>query len=215
MRVYDKDIADAPKQETMINRRFWRRWRSLFNWKYMHKYLKAQVGRPWNDVWADIAATHDVRNYGEAQFREAAKDEVYFDVYLTEDGMFDRKGGRLYSYRRDTFYVDEDGILKALPQDKRYRYTPPESKIVRLNGLEYYKYDGIWYEVVSRPLKEIRSIKLDWLPSLRMYYKDIFGVYHDECQRTYNESIALVSKRQVGKRVIRRINKFLESKYYD
>ena len=130
--------------------------------------------------------------------------------------MYDRKGGRLYSYRTDEYYVDENGILKVVPKDNRYRYTPPESKIIRFNGFEYYKHDGIWYEVVSRPLAQIRTIKLDWMPlSYRMYYKDVFGVYHDECQRTYNEAIALVSKRQVGKKVIHKINDYLESKYFD
>lgn len=217
MRTYDKDIANAPKRERISHSRYHSRWRALFNWAYMRKYLKSQVGRPWNDVWADIAATHDVRNYSDAQFREEVKDLVYFDVYINEDGMFDRHGGRIFSYRCGTYYVDAEGILKAIPQDKRYRHVPPESKIIRINGLEYYKHDGIWYEVVTKPLSEIRKINLNWMPgySERYFFKDAFGYYPDECDMYYHEKVACISKRQVGKRVINRINKFLESKYYD
>mgnify|MGYP006055029247 CR=1 FL=1 len=138
MRTYSKNLADAPKRERISRSRYHSRWRALFNWTYMRKYLKSQVGRPWNDIWSDIAATHDVRNYGDMEFREAVKGRVYFDVIINEDGMYDRKGGRLFAWRGDTLYVDADGILKTLPQDKRYRHQKPESKIVRFNGLEYY-----------------------------------------------------------------------------
>ena len=127
-----KDLSEAPKRERISRSRYHSRWRALFNWAYMHKYLKAQVGRPWNDIWSEIAATHDVRNYSDAEFRDALKGRVHFDVYINEDGMYDRKGGRLYSYRTDEYYVDENGILKVVPKDNRYRYTPPESKICLL-----------------------------------------------------------------------------------
>lgn len=218
MRTYAKNIADAPKQENMIDRRFWRRRRSLFNWRYLYNYLKAQVGRKWDDIWSDIAAMYDIRNYSDAEFRKQIKDEVYFDVTLDEKGMYDRVGGNIRACGRAKYYVDlNDGILKILPQDKRYRYTPPKSKIVRFNGFEYYKHDGIWYEVVSKPLSEIHRINLSWMPEYnhRYIYKDSFGNEIYDCSAAYNESVALVSKRQVGKKVVRRINDFLERNYYD
>lgn len=169
----------------------------------MRKYLKSQVGRLWNDIWSDIAAAHDVRNYSDLEFREAIKGQVYFDVIINEDGMYDRKGGRLFAWRGIKFYVDENGILKALPQDKRYRYQKPESKIVRLNGLEYYNHDGIWYEVVTEPSKKYRSM---WFGD---YYHDVFGFRFGTAHRTYNEDVIITKKKQCGKKIIKKINKHL------
>ena len=172
----------------------------------MRKYLKSQVGRLWNDIWSDIAATHDVRNYSDLEFRDAIKQRVYFDVVVDENGMLDRNGGRLFAWRGYTFYVDSDGILKSLPQDKRYRYQKPSSKIVRLNGLEYYNHENIWYEVVTEPATKHRS---SWFGD---YYHDAFGFHVGTAHRTYNEDVVVTKKKQCGKKTIKKINKYLESK---
>lgn len=214
MRSYAKDLENKPKTQRMRDGYSrWRRWRALFNWAYMRKYLKSQVGRKWDDVWSDIAATHDVRNYSDAEFRDAIKSWVHFDVVINEDGMYDRKGGRLYSYRTDEYYVDENGILKIIPKNKRYRYSPPKSKFVRFNGFEYYKHEGLWYEVVTKSVKDIHRLPTEnWF---KFSYVDAFGVPYYNAFSHYKEESVVVTKRAVGKRVIRKINQFLESKYYD
>lgn len=216
MRTYPNKLDEAPKKERMRDGYGYREWRMLFDWRYMRKYLKSQVGKHWNDVWSDIAATHDVRNYNEAEFRKWAKDYVYFDVYIDEDGVYQRDVGRIHTWRSPGLYVDmESGILKLLPNDRRYRRQKQESKIVRIDGGEYYKHEGIWYEVVTQPIPQAKMVN-DWLSRYSMmYYGDAFGNAYYNATGIYKEPVIVKSKRQVGKRVIRRINKYLESRYYD
>lgn len=81
----------------------------------IYRWLRRQVGRPWDEVRADISATFDIRT--------TAGRHIVFDHMLTSVQVGDQRGRYYYgpddsttSYSDHDFYVDDDGIL----QKKRY-----------------------------------------------------------------------------------------------
>lgn len=218
MRTYPHKLDESPKTESVRKgkeRRYRYRYRkySMFNWRKLKNFIKAQVGRTWDEVWSEISENNDWRVASEDAFRESFKEKIRFDVYVDENGDFQSVDwrGMVWSQWSDTFYVEKDtGILKYIPKTKKRRYIPRESNIVHLNGLEYFKHEGLWYEVVTVSFKEFENY---W------YYHwktgDAFNIPSYEAYRYYNEAVRVIRKKQVGKKMIRKINDYLESLHYD
>lgn len=216
MRSYIKDIADLPKAEKMREgyerrRRYRRRYSYGKLWNKMKATLKSCVGQVWEDVWSKISEENDYRVFTEDIFRKEFRDKVRFDVYIDEDGNFQSVDWTGMTRWGDTFYVEKDThILKYIPKTKKRRYVPRESNIVHLNGIEYFKHEGLWYEVVTVSFKEFDNY---W--NYHWNTGDAFSVPSYEAYRYYNEAVRVIRKKQVGKKMIRKINDYLESRYYD
>ncbi len=213
-----QNLDEAPAFEKMREgyerRRSYRRRASYGKlWNKMKATLKAHVGQVWEDVWAKISSENDYRVFTEDVFREEFREKVKFDVYVDDNGDFQSVNwvNMVWSQWSDTFYVEKGTrILKYIPKTKKRRYVPRESNIVSMNNFEYYKHDGLWYEVQTVSLTAFdRHWKYYWGGG------DAFGTSPYERYQTYNEDVMVIRKRQVGKKVIRKINDQLESRYYD
>jgi hypothetical protein len=122
----------------------------------LHNYLRSSCGRPWNEVYSEIArvigrgAGWGVRHILNAHLDVAINTYRGVDgnVYSCNKYGIDRVGGF-----RDDFYVEpETGILRPSTQYRKWRVrhqaaiaAKPIEAIPIGDGTEYRKIAGIWY----------------------------------------------------------------------
>jgi hypothetical protein len=126
----------------------------------LRRYLERQVGRPWDKVYAEIAAHLRADNIVQQHVRDHLRDFVAVKPR--------RRNGWYFTYPDDDkepfsrlwyqpLYVDErDGILKRtdrLPEEKaqrrarRNRPAPPLDRIAVAADRELRRIGGFWYEL--------------------------------------------------------------------
>ena len=155
------------------------------NLKPLRRFLERQVGRPWDKVYAEIAARLRVDSAVQQHERDHLKDFVEIRP---------RRGIRPWSRWGDglwyqPLYVDpRDGILKRtdrLPEARKQRETrkrrKPAVERIELSALrELRRIAGIWYDV-----------SLEFLPE--------YLITPNHRERRY-----IVAKRQLSKKELRR-----------
>jgi len=134
----------------------------------LKRYLARQVGRPWDKVFAEIAAGLRVDSTVQKHVRDHVPDFVAIEprrairIFRLRDGTKERIG----TLWRQPFYVDPaDGLLKRtdlLPEEKarrrrvRERRPPAPTRIALAPDRELRAIDGVWYELRMAPLPEPR-----------------------------------------------------------
>lgn len=124
----------------------------------LRRYLEAQVGRPWNAVYSEIAANLRPTSTVQQHVRDHLKDFVNLH---RQPGRYGRYGGGLWY---EPLYVDSYGILRRtddLPEARaarlrcRIRRSDAAPAPIRLSPLlELRRIGGVWYEVRLAPLPE-------------------------------------------------------------
>ena len=122
------------------------------------RWLRAQSGRPWNDVYSELCSVADSRSRPGCRLREDVRREVCFDAEQMPDGTWVERGRRSWGSLRSSprFWVDGDGILRAGSGARRSRAAAkpvyePERYV--LGGLrELHRIEGLWYEVAYAPV---------------------------------------------------------------
>lgn len=163
----------------------------------LRKYLISSCGRPWNDVYSEIAINIGRKHSEGLRHIKEAHIDVATHTYRDSNGDIwecdkdgEHKIGR-YAWR-ETFYVEpETGILRCIPvKSHRYRGKSEDPDVIPLDaGTEYRRINGIWYwqqfteEVVKVFTGTVRGTK---------YYKDTIV-------------IVVVKKRQLGKKELKRL----------
>ena len=116
-----------------IEKSWWWRWdkaQSTMRYSLVLRWLFAQIGRQWNDIWADLCSMIQGRNQ-----RSRLADEVGFRVeqwgQLESGRVFDSAGVKTF---RD-LYVDEIGILHAVSRPKLQE--PQESQQADVKGCRF------------------------------------------------------------------------------
>jgi hypothetical protein len=126
----------------------------------LRRYLEAQVGRPWDKVYSEIAA----------HLKPTSTVQQHVRDHLGDFVNLHRQPSRFlgFSYRsrpwREALYVDAHGILRRtddLPEvraarlRRQLRKPEPATAPIRLAALcELRRVAGIWYEVRLAPLPE-------------------------------------------------------------
>lgn len=124
----------------------------------LRRYLDAQVGRPWNAVYSEIAAS----------LRPTSTVQQHVRDHLTDFVNLHRRSGRYGGSRGrpwfEPLYVDPHGVLRRtndLPEvraarlRRRARGSDPATASIRLASFrELRRIGGIWYEVRLAPLPE-------------------------------------------------------------
>jgi hypothetical protein len=140
----------------------------------LRRFLERQVGRPWNKVYAEIAAHLRVDNAVQQHVRDHLRDFVAVTPRRVPDWRY--PPGRSLWYQ--PLYVDPaTGLLRRtdqLPEEKarqrraRNRQPPPSTRIALAADRELRSIGGLWYEVRLAPLpepeyracRETRSLRL-------------------------------------------------------
>jgi hypothetical protein len=178
-----RDLESLPDRERMREHRGWHdgprdHLTPLFN------YLKANIGRPWAQVYKEICNETDARSFEGRHLREHIEGWV-----ISEEEVRVRVGRRYGSYHY--FYYDANGILHQYNKRTKYRWDkkqdPNECEIA---GNPYSRVNGCWFESIYKQIQE--SVKEYDLLSRKIV------------DRLYNKRVALV-RRQLNKKELKRL----------
>jgi len=198
------------------------------------RFLRSSVGRKWDDVYSEFTkafpkngaisgnASEYLWNYVE-RFAEIVDGKPY-------DTMYSYKGKKyaIMDHGRDnSFYVDQEGVLRRAPRSE-YTKNKHHKVIHKAKGKLFLKFDGIWYEGLTRPLPQKRPKNIEYVDSkgrIRMNevierpnFNDIFiyfntrflyqGNVEDKakrCQKAYGKKVYCYNKRQLSSKELRRL----------
>jgi len=161
------------------------------------RYLKKQVGRRWDDVWSEICANN--QDFMGDHLRRHVLGYVSEKVRIEGDEIIDLERNYAVYYYGDYFYVDPvSGVLKQVPR-RVFRPNKAVFNIVSMDGVDYFKHDGIWYRVKYRPVSECPSYKV-W-----GCVDDVFGHVRDFFS-AYGRSVYCYWKQQANSKECKRLN---------
>jgi hypothetical protein len=129
----------------------------------LRRYLRAQVGRPWNKVFSEICAGIDGRNTVQQHIRQHIDDFIATNVELCDGELVDLQDrwrfNRVTGGLRQELYVDpRTGLIRI---NKRYRawrrdqienakraQTDTEARRRTLDDeTQLHRLDGVWFQV--------------------------------------------------------------------
>jgi hypothetical protein len=177
----------------------------------LRRYLQANVGRPWNKVYAEICANIDRGNVVQKHILTHVFDYVATHVVLLE-GVPCHGDGRWYGqpiqWGWTAFYVcPRSGLLRQLPRRSRKRRTTivEDHKHVRLDAQQVcIQFDGAWH------LVQVRSFSLEnkWEPlQASTAYDSVLKKYLtiDQARQVYGAPVYGVSSRRLSSREMRQL----------
>lgn len=177
----------------------------------LRRYLRAQVGRSWNDVYSDVCHTfQDVVSNGE-RLSDYVDWEVELNVRVrAEDGELITERG--YGIGADTLFVHpESGILTLSPTRPRRRYKnkPRFEMVVVDNEQKLVKVDGLWFFVTlaTIPGEEVTERPFDVVFKRAVFADDIKYSWGNEFYRNWGPGLYACHKRQANSREICRLVK--------
>lgn len=173
----------------------------------LRRYLRKQVGRPWNDIWSEICRNN--KDFMGDHLKRHIDYEVERNLFI-EDGKLFRDNGRPFWDFVDTLYVDPvTGILCLYKAKPKRRLSKVKKTIYSYEGKLYHKHsDGLWYEVTVEDDKHTAKT-------------DVFGHSHPiglarskycydyKNRAAYGYGVICTSKRQIGKRLIKKLEQLL------
>lgn len=175
----------------------------------LRRWLRSQVGRPWDEVYSQLCRRLDTRTLSGQHIFSHVWDYVERYVVFVDGIPYSKEDTRYplvktYRYERDRFYVHpESGILcqvKALPPKRKSK--PEVSDRIRLDAFrEYRQIEGIWYEITFRPFPALQ-IPFDLLLKVQLARKQARG--------TYGKLVYAARKRQCGKKELKWIRQHLQ-----
>lgn len=128
----------------------------------LRRYLFAQVGRPWDKVFAEICEHIDRNSAVQDHVRDHVADYVVTKVKLIDGvphyGEGPRVGHPISSgwFYRDSLYVcPKTGILRQVKAKKTSRQPRPSSVVPPVREslrLQYHYLEGAWHEVKLTPI---------------------------------------------------------------
>lgn len=122
----------------------------------LRRYLKKQVGRSWDEVYAEIRAavkpnsTTNIHVYQHLE-REVEKHVKYIDgkPYSLDNGGYPVRG---------LYVCPDSGILKPAPRWQKIPKSQPITRIYLDSDRWYEQIDGLWYLMrVQKPQEKLAS----------------------------------------------------------
>jgi hypothetical protein len=198
----------------------------------LRRYLRAQVGRPWNKVYGEIAAGIDRRNTVQQHVYQHIDDFIAIQVKLDGDRLVDlRRLHRGDAALMQELYVDpRSGVIRVNKAYRSWRRDYIKSKRARQAEIEacrrilddrtqLHLLDGCWFRVEIAPLpgercvelvkrgKRVRKLVAD--PCFDVVLKRMTSRLRyedrDQCAKLYgSQGVYAKSKRQLASKEIRR-----------
>jgi len=158
----------------------------------LKRWLRSQVGRPWDKVWSELCSGMDTRTVTGRHLMDHARQFVSTNCRADADRKvwtLDRHWGRNGWEPVEGLYVDpRTGLLRwrEPPPRRRFRRmsAPSDDLVVAADGI-LWKSRGLWYQI------EARKLELD---AKRSETPDF--IWH-------GEHYAVVKKRQLNSRELR------------
>jgi hypothetical protein len=184
----------------------------------LYRYLRSNVGRPWDKVWSEICANLSVRNATTSHVRDHVEMDVEKNVIMVGKTPCRIDGTPLWR----EFYVNPNSGLLCRVKDKpKHRYEKKKPEYVNVGGKLCQEVNGIWYEITFKNLPKARKVakRYPWLRGTSkdriMGYVDDNEDYYDDvvygrCMRRqlseyWGEQVRADSKKQLNKREIKKL----------
>ena len=185
-------VADLPRQEPLLGR-----WHGMSralseNLQPLHRFLRSQIGRPWNHVHKELCEYVSFENA--VQKHVLAHLESFVSLHVEEVGrqLFSGHGWPpRRALRPGEMYVcPHTGLLKEV---KRRHHREPATRLHNGPKSLYLLKDGIWWDVGVRKLADAKPDHWDpWLEQI----VDHLG--HNLCRKTYGGLLYATTKRPMS-----------------
>lgn len=159
-----RSMEDLPRKESMKKKHKDRKTLNE-NLNPLKRFLKSQVGRPWDDVYSDICENLKVTNTVQQHVRDHIKDFVYTNVEVEGKKVF---GTRRYYIARfelrneDLYICPKTGLLKKYKTKpkKRVPYDEYKTRLARLfaGSFDLVEKDGELYKLFADPHDQDKKI---------------------------------------------------------
>jgi hypothetical protein len=179
----------------------------------LRRFLNSCVGRPWDQVFAEICERISRNSAVQDHVRDHVPDYVALHVVLRA-GVPCQGEGPAYgqpleqiSYRYRTLYVcPATGLLKRLPprpsRRRRHGRKPPAPRVRAGDDCQYLWTDGAWHLVELKPFPDVpwRDPGYDVVLGQPVKYLKLQDV-----TRAYGDAVYAVAARRLGKREVRQL----------
>lgn len=165
----------------------------------LRRFLRTNIGRPWNKVYSEICQRINRDSAVQLHVWQHLMQDVCRDPYVISGDVGRTRWGR----RWFLFYVDpRSGLLRENDARKRTVPIPKPKETDRIkidDKRECRKLEGIWYELDLSPIPSGPPV---YDQALR---RSSDQISRDERWNFYGRSVYAVSKRQLNSREIRRL----------
>ena len=196
-------LEDAPRRESIYRRGG--RTKSLNeHLGPLRRYLRKQVGRPWNLVFSEICENIRLDSAVQSHVRDHVWD--YVELHVVEIDGVPCYGAGWFSgqpisarHWRSLYVCPRTGLLREIKHQARTRRAV-EVKHVRIDAERvWWRLGEIWFEVVFRSLST--AAPRDWDHVLRVPAREVTASL---AMKTYGALVYAAAKRQLNSREARR-----------
>ncbi|MCU0865995.1 MAG: hypothetical protein MUC36_19600 [Planctomycetes bacterium] len=193
------------------------------NLRPLQRYLHAQVGRPWDDVWSEICSHVKLTSAVQKHVRDHIPDFVAITTW-TDGGQVwvaSALGPKLLSHSWHRLFVDPaTGLLAENPSPRRLRRCPlavdgeerwQRMRVISATRQLHLLADGAWWDVTLAPIPRITVREMQAANSWRARVK-VVDVVHRAGLSTRSprelyglDNVYAIDKRQLSKRDMRRL----------
>jgi hypothetical protein len=157
-----------------------------------HRFLRSQVGRPWNDVFAEICA----HCRGRREAREGFLRHVELHVQRVEGELY--RGGHRPLQPGELYVCPASGLLRVTRERSRRPKEEGKRRFVRIDALHQCRVlDGVWHMVTLKRLPPDPRQSREQDVVLNRPVRDLSS---DEMQKTYGDKVFAVAARKMTER---------------
>lgn len=211
----ERDLENMPFKEGMRSRWRYNRKELNENLAPFFRWLKSNIGRPWDKVYSEIREQIDARSAVQYHILQHLDQYVQLHTFLDEEGIPRVHGTWRRDYEVDGLYVcPKSGLLKEHRlKSWRKRHPRKEPKYLTLDGKDYINTEHGWFEI------ELIGVNRNYVrdtTGLRRYgsvvslegYWDALHKKHmpvTELNEIYGKDVRCANKRPLNKKEIKKL----------
>lgn len=167
----------------------------------LRRYLRSQVGRPWDEVYGEICRRIDRDSAVQLHVWQHLSREVCVDPHVVRG---DVAGSGQFGYPGPLYVDPKTGVL-CYDEGRRRRYDRPKpqgpkGRIKVDDSREYRLIEGVWYELTLAPIPAWAD-RVDDV----VFRKKCFPAPRSVLESFYGRPTYAVKKRQLNSKEIRRL----------
>jgi hypothetical protein len=179
----------------------------------LRRFLESCVGRPWDQVFAEICENISRDSAVQDHVRDHVPDFVATHVLLIDGVPCNGAGGWAYGWpltrafpRRRLYVCPHTGLLRRLELPSRKAPRPPrpcDPRPVRLDERRQCRWiDGAWHLVTLAPVPWLQHLSRAWDAVLG---RPVASLPLCELRRAYGGAVYATSKRRLTKKEMRQL----------
>jgi hypothetical protein len=184
------------------------------NLKPLRRYLRAQIGRPWDKVYSEMCAEIDRRNTVQQHIHQHVDDFIAIKVREKDGKLISVSRGDPREIWYQELYVDpRTGVIREHRRGRKWRKAADwrrqreeeiaaRRRVINERSL-LLRIDGIWYRVELAPLPDALTCRKEEIPFDVVLKRPIVHPHQEVERLEYlygSKNVYGVSKRQAGRR---------------